>query len=76
MPHETLSLQLLELVNRGSHLNGGPIRLRRAPPRANQTIQDLAMDRMRFAYVNINMEGNHLALNFGKRCSHCLIYLN
>jgi len=67
MPHETLPLQLLELVNRGTRPNGGSIRLRRAPPRANQTIQDLATDRMRFASVNINMEGNHLALNFGKQ---------
>ena len=67
MPHETLDLQLLELVNRGTRLHGRTIRLRRAPPRINQTIQDLATDRYRFAAAGINIEGNHLALNFGKQ---------
>ena len=67
MPHETLDLQLLELVNRGTRLHGHTIRLRRAPPRINQTIQDLATDRYRFAAAGINIEGNHLALNFGKQ---------
>ena len=67
MPHETLDLQLLELVNRGTRLHGRTIRLRHAPPRINQTIQDLVMDRYRFAAAGINIEGNHLALNFGKQ---------
>lgn len=67
MPHETLDLQLLELVNRGMRPSGGTIRLRRAPHRINQTIQDLATDRYRFAAAGINIEGSHFALNFGKQ---------
>jgi hypothetical protein len=67
LPHETLPLQLLELVNRGLvRQSGGPVRLRRAPPRANQTLFDLATDRYRFAAAHFNVEGNQLAINFGK----------
>ena len=67
MPHKTLDLQLLELVNRGMRPSGSTIRLRCAPHHINQTIQDLATDRYRLAAPGVNIEGNHLALNFGKQ---------
>ena len=67
LPHETLPLQLLELVNRGTRRQGVDIvRLRRAPLRAGWTLQDLARDRTHFAAANISIEGNRLVLNFGK----------
>jgi len=66
-PTRPLISSCLELVNRGMRPSGGTIRLRRAPHRINQTIQDLATDRYRFAVAGINIEGSHLTLNFGKR---------
>ena len=67
LPHETLPLQLLELVNRGTRQQGvDTVRLRRAPLRAGWTLQDLATDRTHFAAANISIEGNRFVLNFGK----------
>jgi hypothetical protein len=64
LSHETLHLQLLELVNRGVvRSNDGQIRLRRAAHRENQTISDLANDRNRFANPTICIEGNRLVVN-------------
>jgi hypothetical protein len=67
LPHETLPLQILELINRGARQSGAsPIRLRRAALRAGWTLHDLAADPARFAAANVNIEDQQLALNFGK----------
>ena len=64
LSHETLHLQLLELVNRGMvHSNDGQIRLGHAAHRENQMVADLANDRNRFANPTICIEGNHLVVN-------------
>jgi hypothetical protein len=61
--HETLQLQLLELVNRGLVRNDGQIRLRRAAHREDQTISDLANDHNRFANPTLCIEGSRLVVN-------------
>jgi hypothetical protein len=65
--HETLDPQLLELVNRGMHPSEGTIQLHCVPHHINQTIQNLMTDWYQFAAARMNIEGNHLALNFSKQ---------
>ena len=64
LSHETLHLQLLELVNRGMvRSNDGQIQLCHAAHQENQMVADLANDRNHFANPTICIEGNHLVVN-------------
>ena len=67
MPYKVLPLQLLQLVIRGvQQQNDGSVWLRRTAIRPNQTIEELALDRFRFASPGLTIEENRLAINFGK----------
>lgn len=65
LSHETLPLQLLEIVNRGvPRATDGQIRLRRTAHRL-LTLGDLATNRMHFAVPDIAIEGNQFVVHFG-----------
>ena len=66
-PHEVLDLLLLEFINRGvPRANDNQIRLRRAPHRENQTLEDLCRDRTRFGIPSLAIEGTYLVINMGQ----------
>jgi len=62
--HETLKLQLLEFVNRGVPCpNDGQVQLRCVAHREDQTIQNLATDRYRFAIPTVAIEGTYFVIH-------------
>jgi hypothetical protein len=65
LSHESLPLQLLEIVNRGVPRTDGQVRLRCT---AHQllTLGDLANNRMHFAVPSIAIEGNQFVIHFGE----------
>ncbi|KAJ7026563.1 hypothetical protein C8F04DRAFT_1045551 [Mycena alexandri] len=64
-PHETLDLQLLGLVNKGSRSKGGDIYMRRQPANRTQTLSDLLADRTLFAKPKFLVRDRRLIVKFG-----------
>ena len=67
MSHETLPLELLGLVNRGSPwASDNQVRLWRMPINSSITLQVLASDRSGYATPSVCVEDDRFVVHFGK----------
>jgi hypothetical protein len=72
LPHETLPLQILRYVNRGSGRNqDGQVRLQNAVITRDQTLADIGGDKLRFVPEHA-IEGNHLVINMSECPNICM----
>jgi hypothetical protein len=70
LPHEALSLHLLQFVNRGMPRGqDGQVRLRRSPYGSNTTIEVLASDARRYCIPLVSIDANYFIIHFGA-CSY------
>ena len=67
MSHETLPLELLGLVNKGSPRGSdNQVRLRRMPLNASTTLQALVSDRSNYANPNVCIEDDRYVINLSE----------